>query len=338
MSVPAESPPGALIPSGPGARIRRVVLAHPVFSSFEDPFFRLSDQGRSPVLVVPMDDREASLPVEGLMREFGIAPSGDDGQMLALVCRALSFVTGIRIGDWLPAEVLSSEASWVVDDVYRERALARLNLCLLAWMPRGAVSLDRESLSRAGSRPISPDALASGLRMMAGKVGGITLDESLSRIRQAAEQFAYVEFLRDRLLRGAVRMLDALDRLGRGFRGDGTHRELLAQVRRLASIGLADLQARFDRADAEVADVERVVTQAAAVLAALRGHRDDLYVRCRAWDPLIGEWAVTELGADARTWQLARETYRFLAPRFMTVVEWRSAPVAVPAAGPGMTW
>ena len=259
--------------------------------------------------------------------------------MLGMVGPAREFVSGLRVGDWLPTEILTGEASWVVDEGFQERALARLNLFLLAWMSGGASSVAREVLSSVGRAPMSTAGIEAGLRLMASKVGGITRDDALSRIRQAADEFAHIESLRDCLLRGAARMLMMLDRMVHTFRGDTTHRELLTQVRRLASLGMADLQARFDLADAAVADIEVVVVDPDGVTAALRLHRDGLYVRSRAWEPYIAEWGTLEVRHTAKTWQLVHETYRFLAPRFMTVVEWRSAPNPnAMIARPGMDW
>ena len=329
----------ALVPAGPGARNRRFVLRHRLFSSFGPAFFRMSEVERSAVLVIPMDEQEAVLPLQGLIREFQISGAGEDGAMLGMVEPSLKFVTGLRVGDWLPPEILTGEASWVVDEAFQDRALARLNLFLLAWMSGGASSVAREVLSSVGRAPMSAAGIEAGLRLMASKVGGITRDDALSRIRQAANEFAYMESLRDGLLRGAARMLMVLDRMVHTFRGDNTHRELLAQVRRLASLGVTDLQARFDLADAAVADIEEVVVDLDGVVATLRLHRDALYVRGRAWEPYIAEWGTMEVRHTAKTWQLVHETYRFLAPRFMTVVEWRAAPdPGVAAARPGMDW
>lgn len=337
----AVSTSRALVAVSSRARSGRLILRHPVFSSFKSAFFRISEAERKPVLVIPMDDREASLLVDSMMREFCISRSDEDGIMLGLVGCALEFVTGLRVGDWLPSEILTGEASWAADEIFQERALARLNLCLLAWMAGGTSSVAREVLSHVGQAAMSAEGLTAGLQLMVSKVGGITLDEALIRLRQVADEFAYVESLRDRLLHGAVRMVMVLDRLARTFRGDATHRELLGQIRRLASIGVADLQARFDQADLAVADVEKVVVDPGEVVLALRSHRDGLYVRCRAWDPYIVEWDTIQVGQNARTWQLAHETYRFLAPRFMTIVEWRSVREPLAVAGEGrsrMAW
>ncbi len=331
----------ALVSTGRGARSCRLILHHPVFSSFASPFFRVSDVERKPVLVIPMDDREASLSITGMMREFRITSSDKDGIMLAMVGEALDFVTGLRIGDWLPTEILTGEASWVADEAFQERALVRLNLYLLAWMSSGTSLVARDALCRVGQVEMSAEDLTTGLRLVTSKLGGITPDEALTRIRQVANEFAYIEALRDGLLRGAARMVTTLDRLVRTLHGDTARKDLLAQVRRLAAVGVADLQGRFDTADRTVADIEEVVTSPDAVIRTLRWHRDSLYVRCRAWDRYVVEWGTLEMKPNARTWQLIHETYCFLAPRFMTIVEWRSVPD--PSTGPsadrsGMAW
>lgn len=325
--------------AAPGRLAPRLVLRHPAFATFDSPFFRISEVERKPVLVIRLDDRDASLSLAGVMREFGISANDEDGVMLGLVARALEFLSGMRIGDRLPPEILTGEASWMPDAAYADRAVARFNLQLLAWGCGQAGTVPREALARAVPLPMDAAILADGLRRLALQVGGITTDDALNRIRQVAAEFAHVDALRDQLLRGARRLGVALDRLARGFRGDSTHKELLMQVRRLASIGVADLQSRFDEADGTVADIHAVASRPERAIALIRQHRDGLYVRHRAWAPYNTEWATIEAGHNVRTWHLAYETYRFLAPRFMTVVEWRAAPApAAAAARAGMIW
>lgn len=319
----------------------RLVLHHPAFATFDSPFFRISESERKPVLVIRMDDREASLPVSGVMREFGISALDHDGVMLAMVARALEFVTGMRIGDRMPSEVLTGEASWVADENYQDRAVVRLNLQLLAWTAGQSGATGREALSRAAQTPMSAGSLADSLRRLSTQVGGITPDDALSRIRHVAGEFAHVDALRDQLLRGAQRLGAVLERLARGFRGDTTHKELLMQVRRLAGIGIADLQKRFDEVDHAVADIYEIVSRPEEVVAKIRFHRDALYVRCRAWEPYIMEWSTIEARHNARTWHLAHDTYHFLAPRFMTTVEWLTSPTSGATVGQvrsGMEW
>lgn len=317
----------------------RLVLRHPAFAAFDSPFFRISEVERRPVLVIRLDERDASLPLAGVMREFGIAAHDPDGVMLGLVARGLEFLSGLRIGDRLPSEILTGEASWTPDAAYQDRAAARLHLQLLAWSFGQAGAPPREAQARAAQLPMSPGNLADALRRLALRLGDVTADDTLDRIRRVAAEFAHVDALRDQLLRGAQRLGVALGRLVRGFRGDSTHKELLMQVRRLAGIGIAGLQARFAAADAAVADIPALAGQPEQVVAALRQHRDGLYVRYRAWEPYTTEWATIEAGHNARTWHLVYETYRFLAPRFMTTVEWRAAPpAAAGGARAGMIW
>lgn len=319
----------------------RLVLRHPVFKTFDDPFFRISEVERRPVVVIRMDDREASLPIGGMIREFSIQASSEDGVMLDRVCRALEFVTGLRIGDRLPSEILTGEASWTADEAYHDRAAARFNLLLLAWMSGKPSSSVREDLAVAGMTPIDGQALKKGLRRLSDQTGGIGPDQVMQRIQRVSTAFAHIDSLRDQLLRGAQRVGAVLDRLAHNFRGDQTHKELLMQVRRLARIGIADLQSRFDEIDGLVGDIVQAARSPDELVDVIRLHRDRLYVRNRAWDPYNMEWATIEAGNNARTWHLAHETYRFLAPRFMTAIEWRTATDSSPRARPvrsGMDW
>jgi hypothetical protein len=271
--------------------------------------------------------------------------------MLGRIAQGLEFVTGLRIGDRLPSEILTGEASWTADESHRDRAMARLDLQLIAWMselPGGGSGPDtrsatREILGRAGQLPMSPDYLAAGLRRLSAQTPGLTPEETLDRIRRVADAYAHIDALRDQLLRGARQLGAVLDRLARGSRGDTTHKELLMQVRRLAATGVADLEQRFAAADHCVADMRAIAGAPDGVIAAIRRSRDALYVRARAWEPYTAEWATIEAGPNARTWHLAHDTYRFLAPRFMTTVEWLAAPRAIgpTRSGPprsGMVW
>ena len=96
---------------------------------------------------------------------------------------------------------------------------------------------------------------------------------------------------------------------------------------------MTDLTARFDAADRTAARVDDAACRPDASIAEIRMHRDGLYARCRAWEPYIIEWGTLNTGYNSRSWSLAHETYRFLAPRYMTVVEWRAATQAVAKPG-----
>jgi hypothetical protein len=101
-------------------------LVHRAFAMFGDPLFRLAESDGAPVMVVHLGDKEAAIPLTAMKREFGIEKGSDDGRMLDLVVQSLDFVAGLRIGDPLPPEVLSGEASWEPDEVHLRIANARL--------------------------------------------------------------------------------------------------------------------------------------------------------------------------------------------------------------------
>ena len=91
------------------------ILQHRVFTSFGEPLFRRAETDGTPVMVVKLGDREAAIPLRSLQREFAIADDSDDGRMLGLIAQSLDFISGLRIGDALPTEVLSGQASWEPD-------------------------------------------------------------------------------------------------------------------------------------------------------------------------------------------------------------------------------
>src|SRR5262245_38632297 len=104
----------------------RCVLQHRVFTSFGDPAFRRSKTDGTPAMVVQLGEKEAAIPLRSLQREFAIPDDSDDGRMLGLIAQSLDFVAGLRIGDALPAEVLSGQASWEPDALHLQIAKAPL--------------------------------------------------------------------------------------------------------------------------------------------------------------------------------------------------------------------
>src|ERR1700761_8217389 len=104
----------------------RCTLQHPVFTSFGDPVFRRAETDGAPVMVVMLGEKEAAIPLRSLQREFSIPDESDDGRMLGMIAQSLDFIACLRIGDALPAEVLSGEASWEPDEVHLQLAKARL--------------------------------------------------------------------------------------------------------------------------------------------------------------------------------------------------------------------
>jgi hypothetical protein len=135
----------------------RCCLIHRVFATFGDPLFRRAESDGAPVMVVQLGEKQAAIPLGALQREFGIEDASDDGRMLGLIAQSLDFVTGLHIGDTLPPEVLSGEASWQPDEVHLQIANARLQWQMVNWLNSGtgadAEHLDPESLLQIADDP-----------------------------------------------------------------------------------------------------------------------------------------------------------------------------------------
>ncbi|HXA21299.1 MAG TPA: hypothetical protein VNW90_03300 [Acetobacteraceae bacterium] len=301
-------------------------LVHRVFGMFGDPLFRRAESDGTPVMAVHMGEKEAAIPLSALRREFGIEVGSDDGRMLELIAQALDFVAGLRIGDPLPPEILSGEASWEPDEVHLQIANARLQWQLVTWLNSGtgadAEHLDAEYLLQVADDPARRQQVQQALAKAAEVLGLPDRAAVIGLVEELARELAYIEALRDRLLRRAKVMADKLNRIAKAFRGDASHLETLTQVRRLAATALKQISHHFDELDAQTGEVMSALRNADSQRTFIRSHRDWLYRTQRAWQSLLAEWEGAGIGFDEGVLQLLNRTYQFLAVRFMPVTEW----------------
>ena len=306
----------------------RCVLRHRLFSRFGEPLFRRAETDGTPVMVVMLGDREAALPLRALQREFNIADESEDGRMLALIAAALDFVTALRLGDPLPPEVLSGEASWEPEPQHTQLALARLRLNLVAGLnpakaPEHAL-LEPAELIAAADDPALRPRLREAYRRAAEelKVADTAVSPMLDGL---AQELAYVEALRDRLLVPVRGVSLKLARLAQGWRGDQAQLEKLSQVRRLNGTAVRSIGGRFEELDAQTGEVMAALRNLDSQRTFIRSNRDWLYRTVRAWQPLLMEWEPIGSVFDQRVRAVLEHTYHFLAPRFMPVTEWLTA-------------
>ena len=305
-----------------------LLLQHKVFTRFETVLFRRSASDGVPVMVVPLGEREASVPLTSLQQEFGITDASPDGRMLGLVVESLEYVTALQPGDPLPEEVLSGNASWEVKPAHRSLAAGRLRLQLLAWLdpeamadsslsdPGAALLLDQDPQMRARVQTAFEQAArALGLP---GPADVVALMESL------AEELSYIEALREMLLRRVTRLATRLEQMERVAKGDLQRLETLAQAARLSAIALQQIRKRFGDVDLRTSDVMAALRDAANQQAFIRSSRDWLYRSFRAWDSILKEWDYAGVALTGAAWMLIGRTYQFLAPRYMAVMEWRA--------------
>jgi hypothetical protein len=322
-------------------------LKHLLFSRFGDPLFRRAETDGTPVMVVMLGEREAALPLRALQREFDIADDTEDGRMLALIAASLDFVTSLRLGDALPTEVLSGEASWEPSPQNLRLADARLRLHLAAWLRSGTgedqSALTPQALMAAAAAPVMLLAVAEACGRAAEELKLDGVDAVSSMLEALAGELAYVEALRERLLQPVQGLATKLTRMAHGWRGDAAGLEKLTQVRRLNQVGLRRIGGRFEEVDAQTGEVLAALRNLESQRTFIRSNRDWLYRTLRAWQPLLVEWGSLGSVFDERVRVALENAYRFLAPRFMPMTEW--AAIAQPGAGQkkkapdrGMVW
>ena len=313
-----------------------VHFVHVGFAALAHGRFRLTKDDRVAALAITMDNTDVVVPIRAVARLFDIAPGSPDGRMLHLIEQSLNFVAELRIGDELPTEVSTGEASWSPRDHHYRTAVAKLQLQLVNWIG-GAATLDERvtghmlvvSAEDPALRPRIQEALrkaATALDIAGGGSAVSALIEDLSR------ELAYVEALRDWLLDRARAMLKRLIQASQDVPALAAgRRETLFQVLRLASTAAADLADKFSEIDAQTAEIRSALRYIDKQKTFLRPHRDRLYCTLLTWDPLLTEWDKLPKTVAAEAdglWRLIDETYRFLAPRFMTVQQWQGVLAA----------
>jgi hypothetical protein len=319
-------------------------LKHPVFTTVGEPLFRRAETDGTPVMVVMLGEREASIPLRSLQHEFAIPDDSEDGRMLALIAQSLDFVAGLRLGDALPAEVVSGEASWQPDEMHLRIANARLQWQLVTWLNSGtggeAPTLDADALIQIADDPSRKQQVQQAFGKAAEALGLASREAVVRLVEELAQELAYIEALRDRLLRRAMGMMEKLNRMARTYRGDGSHLETLTQVRRLTAAALKQISRRFEELDAQTGEVMAALRNADSQRTFIRSNRDWLYRAQRAWQSLLIEWDCAGTRFDEGMMLLLNRSYQFLAPRFMPVTEWVAVlrPAKKPSKVRQMVW
>ncbi len=304
------------------------VLAHHVFRLLPNISFKRAESDGTPVMVVPFGDRTASVPLRSLQREFAIRDDSADGHMLGLIAESLDYVTALRLGDKLPDEVVNGKASWEPGILHRRRAATRLRLRLLAWLdPNAARSAGRgdDSANRLDSDPELRTMVQNAFRKAAAELNLQSPEELVVRVEQLAEEFSYIEALRERLLVRVQTLVARGARLGAQLgRSDGRRADALSRMQCLADIALTLFHARFDDIDAQTGEIIALLRNPDSQISFVRSNRDSLYRTMRGWDPILTQWD-EECGEDDNAvWILVADTYQFLAKRHLPASEWPS--------------
>ncbi len=314
----------------PSSETEFCVLHHPIFQMLNVLMFRRAETDGTPVMVVEMGDREAAVPLRSLQREFGIEDASPDGRMLGLIAASLEFVPGLRIGDALPSEVLTGEASWEPGDRHRRLAGDKLRMNLLIWIaPDRAATLSAETLSAALDHdPALRQIVQHAFERAAETLNLESSDEVLAMITALAEELAFIEALREGLLHRVELMASILAGLGRGNRLGSARHEALQQTTKLSFAAVTAISGRFQEIDAQTGEIMATLRNPDRQRAFIRSNRASLYRSQRAWEPILLAWEaagpLVGRALDEQGWRLVTKTYQFLAPRYMAFKEWHS--------------
>lgn len=302
----------------------KVVFENPFFAKMEDVCFRVSPQTGEPVMAIHFDKAEMSLSLNGIRKELELAKDSADSKMLDQCAAALKYVKGLRLGDPLPREMTTREASWALADRHRTVAYQRVAMQLVNWMTGGSQTVtDPNELLRLAEDPGAKKNINKAFGEAAIKLG-LGLDrkeEVVDHVKQLAQELAYIEALREQL-----RRIESMDRKLLGFRRlYGRQRSVMDvadQVVRLSKRALKDFQNTFLEVDAQTGEILSVLRNLGSQIAYIRDKRDELHARLMAWDETLTEWDRVQVKAGADKPELLRRTYQFLAPRYMLVNEW----------------
>lgn len=326
---------------GPDPSERRVLLGHRGFTALGAPHFRRDAEGLA-VMAVLMGEQEAVLPVVALQLEFAPDAGSPDRVMLGLVTQALDYVVLLRPGDPLPAEALTGEASWEPTALHRQLASARLQRQLVRWQDGAAAGAELvtptpQVLLAWVDEPGVRQQVQFAMRDAAARLDLANGAAAASLMEALASELGYIEALRDTLLTRAQMLDERLLGLERGtIIADRSKRDLLAQVRRLLRCALAKIKGQFDAIDMQVNDIVAALLTLDTQRTFIRTQRDLLHRSETAWRPILMAWEAQGTHQEKLPWTLVARTYQFLAPRFMTVQEWKrsghASSTGVPAS------
>lgn len=303
-----------------------VAFQHSFFSTFPNMQFRLDHDGRAPVVAFEMAEQQALLPFSGIRREFQIPDYGEDGVMLNAVAQSLKFVSLLKIGDAIPAEVLGGNSSWTFQPQNLESAKLRLNAELVGWnlsaeVPRS----DPASIRQFVAQYVNDETIQYALLRLSAHFGfaadgasrlAVTMDD-------IAQETAHIEALRQRcsIVGGlGARLLS----YRRDFAGYPNVTSEVDPVIRLMKESMRTYREKFAEIDAWQGEIVTLFGDFASARELFQGARDDLFLRLTPWDAVAREWNELPL-KELDTFEVIprlRELYRFLAARYMQADDW----------------
>lgn len=272
---------------------------------------------RTPMFAVDLGDAKGLLDIKALKRKFNIPADSSDDKMLDLAMRGLQYVHEIRPGDNIPNELLTGEASWMIDQRHAEIARKRLELQLLASVDPTEVKLaNTKEIAAHLAQPENKAKLRQAFRAAAKAMGRAEDDHApaLEALATFARELAYIEALREWFLQvGAI--LKKIQWVGKAYDGDRRVKAEIVQMRSIFMPSAKEYRDIFSSVDAMSSDVISALTSISEKVAAVRASRDKLHHLTLIWRDTVVQWRNCTADNASRYLDTARATYRFLATR-----------------------
>ena len=301
-----------------------VELEHWFFKKVEGVRFQLHESTGQPGVAITMAKNEAFLTLTAVRKEFKIDNTCPDGQMLSKIADGLKYVKGLLIGDELPSEILTGEASWDVTPVHLAIAHQRVGMRLITLVSTDEpTTTDPKELLALADDPAIKRKINEAFEVAAVELGmrADQKQEVIGFVDVLVGELGFIEALREKFLdidkvREKIQKVRVMHSRNAGIR------ETADQVARLIERAKGEYQAMFDDIDARTSSVVPLLREIDESISYIRKVRDDLYVRFMAWDAILKAWKDGHVEYSVKLGELLRDTHRFLAPRFMSFTDW----------------
>ncbi|MBF5095577.1 hypothetical protein F1643_15200 [Azospirillum sp. INR13] len=288
-------------------------------------FFCQEPNSKEPVLNILLGDLKATLAFPTLLESFQIEDGTHDARLLEIIEQGLAFVKLIRPGEEIPGELLDGRASWSVEDKHRVIAKGRLTVQIVSsFTGNELIVSDIDELEQLVEDPQTKERMKAAFAKIAERLK-LTNDYEqylTDRIDDLAQELSYIEALRDRFKH--IRRIDqAMAKLATIYRTDRTFCSELNRMQGLIRKPLREYDLIFDQADAQTGDIVGALRNFHPTIQFIRKIRDDLRAKLLEWEELLQGWNDITMERSPKVEALQKQTYRFLASRYIETTVWK---------------
>ena len=310
-------------PAKPRAIPEVVAFKHPFFLAVPGIYFKMQEGTEDAVMLTPLDTGAVELRLDSIAKELKLDEDSMDAFMLETLVDALPFVPQLKVGDAIPMELRTGEATWSITEDDRSVARGRVMLQLVSWLSGDeSVVTDKDQLAMVTEDPAMKEKINTAFTEAADKLGlGDDVEKVVDLVDSLAEELSYIEALRrqfERILVVEERLRDMREL----YRGELGTMETLNPVSRLCKIAMDGFRANFTDVDAQTGEIMAVLRNIGAQIKYIRTNRDNLYKRFWAWKELVDKWELQPAKRSRSCENMMQETYQFLAQRFLPENEW----------------